>query len=66
MHYVLDREVVAEKEGFVVWRVNGRILVPSPPPPSINSSTQHMHYYYHIFLTDLLVRMPFCLLFWQS
>ena len=24
--------VVAEKEGFVVWIANGRILVPSPPP----------------------------------
>ena len=28
----LDREVVAEKDGFVVWRANGRSLVPSPPP----------------------------------
>ena len=26
---LLDKEVVAEKEGFVVWRANGRI----PPPP---------------------------------
>ena len=32
MCYVLDREVVAEKEGFVVWRANGRILVPPLPP----------------------------------
>ena len=32
MCYVLDREVVTEKEGFALWRVNGRILVPSPPP----------------------------------
>ena len=39
--YVLDREVVAEKEGFVVWGANGWILVPSP---SVNSWTQHMHY----------------------
>ena len=28
----LDREVVAEKEGFVVWRDKGRILFPPPPP----------------------------------
>ena len=26
---VLDREMVAEKKGFV-WRTNGQILVPSP------------------------------------
>ena len=32
MCYVLDREVVAVMVGFVVWRANGRILVPSPPP----------------------------------
>ena len=31
MCYVLDREMVAEKEGFVVWRANGRKLVPSFP-----------------------------------
>ena len=24
---------VAEKEGFVIWKANGRILVSSPPPP---------------------------------
>ena len=29
MYYVLNREVMAEKEGFVVWRANGQILVPS-------------------------------------
>ena len=29
---MLDREVVGEEEGFVVWRANGRILFPSPPP----------------------------------
>ena len=28
--YVLVRKVMAEKEGFVVWRANGWILVPSP------------------------------------
>ena len=49
---VLDREVGAEKEGFVLCRANGWNLVPSPPPPSMNSWTQHIHYYYHIFLTD--------------
>ena len=54
MYYVLGREVVGEKEEFVVWRANGRILVPFPPP-SMNSWTQQMHYYYHIFLTDLSV-----------
>ena len=32
MYYVLDREVVVEKEEFVVWRANGWIL--SPPPLS--------------------------------
>ena len=42
MYYVLDREVVAEKEEFVVWRANGQILVFSPPP-SMNNWTQHMH-----------------------
>ena len=51
MCYELDKEVVSEKEGFVVWRANGRILV-SSPPPSINIWTQHMHYYYHGLLTD--------------
>ena len=50
----IDREVVAEEKGFVIWRANGWILVPSPPP-TINSWTQHMHYYNHIFLTDLFV-----------
>ena len=56
MYYVLDRELVADKEGVVVWRANGQILVPSPPP-SMNSWTQHMHHYYHIFLTDLFGRL---------
>ena len=28
---VLDREVVTEKEGFIVWRANGWILVSFPP-----------------------------------
>ncbi len=60
--YVLDREVVAEKEGFVVCRANGRILVPSPPS-SMNSWTQHMNYYYHIFLTDYLLINRNCFLF---
>ena len=32
MYSVLNREVVPEKEGFVVWGANGRILVPSSPP----------------------------------
>ena len=63
---LMYRKVVAEKEGFVVWRANGLILVP-PPPPSISSWTQHMHYYYHIFLTDLFVnsilRMSFLFCF---
>ena len=31
MYYVWDREVLAEKEGFVVWRLNGWILVSSLP-----------------------------------
>ena len=30
MCYVLDREVVTEKERFVVWVANGHILFPSP------------------------------------
>ena len=30
---VLDWEVGAEKEGFVVWRANGWILAPPPHPP---------------------------------
>ena len=30
MYYVLDREVVAEKEGFDVWRANGHIFVSTP------------------------------------
>ena len=55
MSYVLDKEVVVERERFVVWRANGRIWVPSPPS-SINSWTQHMHYYYHVFLTYLFVK----------
>ena len=50
----MNREVVAEKEGFVVWRANGRILDPSPPL-SMNSWTQHMYYYCHIFLISLFV-----------
>ena len=53
MYYVLNRKVMAEKEGFVVWRPNGWILVPSPT--STNNWTQHMKYYYHIFLTDLSI-----------
>ena len=32
MYYVLDREVVVEKEGFIAWKANGRILVPPLPP----------------------------------
>ena len=31
MCYVLDREVLAENEGFVVSKEFGQILVPSPP-----------------------------------
>ena len=54
MYYVLDREVMAEKEGFIVWRANRQILVPSPPP-SMDSWIQHMHYYYHIFLLSYLL-----------
>ena len=54
MYYVLDREMVAEKEEFVLWRVHGQILVPSPPP-TMNSWTWHMNYYYRMFLTDLSV-----------
>ena len=33
MYYVLDREVVTEKERFVVWSANSQILVPSSPLP---------------------------------
>ena len=32
MYYVLNRKVMAEKEGFVVWRANEWSLVPSPSP----------------------------------
>ena len=32
MYYVLDREVVAEKEGFVVWRVMDGFWSPPLPP----------------------------------
>ena len=33
MYYVLDREVMAEKEGFVLRRTNGQTLfLPLPPP----------------------------------
>ena len=39
MCYALDRKVVTCKEGFVVWRANGQILV---PPPSMNSWTLHI------------------------
>ena len=28
MYYVLNRKVMAEKEGFVVWRANGPIPYP--------------------------------------
>ena len=56
MYFVLDREVLAEKERFVEWTANGQILVHSPLP-SMNSWTQHMHYYYPIFLTDLFVNL---------
>ena len=56
MYYVLDRDVVAEKKGFVIWRAEGWIL-PPPPPSPMNSWTEYMHYYYyyHIFLTHLFV-----------
>ena len=57
MYYVLDREVMAEKEGFVVWKDIGQIWVPSPIP-SMNSWIQLMHYY-HIFHTDLFVTSEF-------
>ena len=43
MYNVLDRQVVAEKEGFVVWRANGPTLVPSPVP-SMSSWTPYIHY----------------------
>ncbi len=49
---VLDREMVAGKDGFVVWEANGWILVLSLVP-AMNSWTQLIHYYYHIFLIDL-------------
>ena len=51
---VLDREVVEEKEEFVVWGANRRILVSSPPPLMNSSWTQHMHQTvgHHIFFTD--------------
>ena len=32
MYYVLNRKVMAEKEGFVVWRANGWSLVPFSTP----------------------------------
>ena len=32
MYYVLNRKVMAEKEGFVLRRANGWSLVPSPSP----------------------------------
>ncbi len=52
MNVLLDREVVAGKEGFVLWRANGWRILVSYPRPSMNSWMQHVHYYYHIFLTD--------------
>ena len=42
MCYVLDTVVETEKEVFVAWGANGRILIPTPPP-SMNSWTLHMH-----------------------
>ena len=52
MCYVLDREVVAKKVEFVVWRANRWV---SSPLPSMNSWTQYMQYYFHTVLTDLFV-----------
>ena len=42
MFCVLDKEVVAEKDVFVVWGANGQLF--PFPLPSMNSWTQHMHY----------------------
>ena len=41
MCYVLDRKVVAEKEGFVVWEANGQFLVPFPSPLYEQLDTSH-------------------------
>ena len=38
---VLNREVVAEKEGFVVWGANGLILAPPLPPLYEQLDTAH-------------------------
>ena len=63
MYYVLDGEMVAEKEGFVVWRVNGTNFG-SLPSSSINSRTNHMHYYYHhVFPVYLLITFCCCFCF---
>ena len=58
MYYVLDREMVAEKEGFAVWRANGHILVPSSVP-SKQLDTAHSC---HIFLNYLFIKAYFRLL----
>ena len=41
--FVSDREVVVEKERFVVWRANDVFFYPYPLP-SMNSWSQHIHY----------------------
>ena len=43
MCYILDWELLADKEGFVEWVANRRILVRSLSP-SLKSGIQHMHY----------------------
>ena len=43
MCYILDKEVLVDKEGFVEWVANRRILVPSLSP-SMKNRIQHMHY----------------------
>ena len=42
MCYILDKEVLVDKEGFVEWVANRRILVPSLSP-SMKSRIHHMH-----------------------
>ena len=43
MCYILDWELLADKEGFVQWVANKRTLVCSLSP-SLKSRIQHMHY----------------------
>ena len=45
MCYILDREVVVEKDLLYGELMDGFWFPPSFPP--MNSWTQHMYYYYH-------------------